>query len=65
MNVERNYTPLKEAKSAFETTCIQQALEDNGYQLRKAAEALDIHYSALLSKMKQKGIKRGVSKYEY
>ena len=58
MNVERNYTSLKEAKSAFETKCIQQALEDNSYRLRKAAEALDIHYSALLNKMKNKGIKK-------
>ena len=64
MNVERNYTPLKEAKSAFETKCIQQALENNNYRLRKAAEALDIHYSALLNKMKKKGIKREVSSYE-
>ena len=64
MNVERNYTPLKEAKSAFETKCIQQALEDNGYRLRKAAEALDIHYSSLLNKMKVKGIKREGYRYE-
>lgn len=64
MNVERNYTPLKEAKSAFETKCIQQALEDNNYRLRKAAEALDIHYSALLNKMKKKGLKREISSHE-
>ena len=64
MNVERNYTPLKEAKSAFETQYIQKALKENDYRLRKAAEALDIHYSALLSKMKNKGIKREVSSYE-
>ena len=64
MNVEPNYTPLKEAKSAFETQCIQQALQDNGYRLRKTAEALDIHYSALLNKMKKKGIKREVSRHE-
>ena len=54
MNVDSNYTPLKEAKSAFETKCIQQALKDNDYCLRKAAEALDIHYSALLNKTKKK-----------
>ena len=64
MKVERNYTSLKEAKSAFETRCIQQALEDNGYRLRKAAEALDIHYSALLNKMKTKRIKRKVFSHE-
>ena len=64
MDVERNYTPLKEAKSAFETQCIQKALKENDYRLRKAAEALDIHYSALLNKMKQKGIKREVSRHE-
>ena len=64
MNVEPSYTSLKEAKSAFETQCIQKALRDNGYRLRKAAEALDIHYSALLNKMKKKGIKREVCRYE-
>ena len=64
MNVDSNYTPLKEAKSAFETKCIQQALKDNDYRLRKAAEALDIHYSALLNKMKKKGLKREISSHE-
>ena len=64
MNVEHIYTPLKEAKNAFETQYIQKALKENDYRLRKAAEALDIHYSALLSKMKNKGIKREVSRHE-
>ena len=64
MSVEHIYTPLKEAKNAFETQCIQRALKENDYRLRKAAEALDIHYSALLNKMKEKGIKREVSRYE-
>ena len=64
MSVEHIYTPLKEAKNAFEIQCIQRALKENDYRLRKAAEALDIHYSALLNKMKEKGIKREVSSYE-
>ena len=64
MSVEHIYTPLKEAKNAFETQCIQRALKENDYRLRKAAEALDIHYSALLNKMKNKGIKKEVSSYE-
>ena len=64
MSVEHIYTPLKEAKNAFETQCIQRALKENDYRLRKAAEALDIHYSALLNKMKKKGIKREISSYE-
>ena len=64
MSVEHIYTPLKEAKNAFETQCIQRALKENDYRLRKTAEALDIHYSALLNKMKNKGIKREVSRHE-
>ena len=64
MSVEHIYTPLKEAKNAFETQCIQKALKENDYRLRKAAEALDIHYSALLNKMKKKGIKWEVSRHE-
>ena len=64
MSVEHIYTPLKEAKNAFETQCIQRALKENDYRLRKAAEALDIHYSALLNKMKNKGIKKEASSYE-
>ena len=47
---------LKSAKNDFETAYIQQAITDNGCRLRKAAEALDIHYSALLTKIKSKGI---------
>ena len=35
---------------------IEQAIEANDCRLRKAAEALDIHYSALLTKMKRNGI---------
>ena len=47
---------LKSAKHDFETAYIQQAIEANDCRLRKAAEALDIHYSALLNKMKRNGI---------
>ena len=47
---------LKSAKHDFETAYIQRVIEANGFRLRKAAEALDIHYSALLTKIKAKGI---------
>ena len=47
---------LKDAKSTFEKAYIEQAIEANNCRLRKAAEALDIHYSALLTKMKRNGI---------
>ena len=47
---------LKSAKHNFEKAYIQQVIEDNDSKLRKAAEALDIHYSALLTKIKAKGI---------
>jgi len=47
---------LKSAKHDFEKAYIQQVIEDNDCKLRKAAEALDIHYSALLNKIKAKGI---------
>jgi len=51
-----NKQSLKSAKQDFEKAYIQQVIEDNDCRLRKAAEALDIHYSALLSKIKHKGI---------
>ena len=47
---------LKDAKNNFEKAFIEQAIEANDCRLRKAAEALDIHYSALLTKMKRNGI---------
>ena len=47
---------LKSAKHDFEKAYIQQVIKDNDCRLRKAAEALDIHYSALLTKIKHKGI---------
>ena len=47
---------LKDAKTNFEKAYIEQAIEANDCRLRKAAEALDIHYSALLNKMKRNGI---------
>jgi len=47
---------LKSAKHDFEKAYIQLVIEDNDCRLRKAAEALDIHYSALLNKIKAKGI---------
>ena len=48
---------LKKAKTDFENDYIRQAIEANNCRLRKAAEALDIHYSALITKMKRNGIK--------
>ena len=48
---------LKKAKTDFENAYIRQAIEANDCRLRKAAEALDIHYSALIMKMKRNGIK--------
>lgn len=47
---------LKQAKTDFENAYIRQAIEANDCRLRKAAEALDIHYSALVTKMKRNGI---------
>ena len=47
---------LKSAKHDFETAYIQRVIEANDFRLRKAAEALDIHYSALMNKIKTKGI---------
>ena len=47
---------LKKAKTDFENAYIRQAIEANDCRLRKAAEALDIHYSALITKMKRNGI---------
>ena len=47
---------LRSAKHDFETAYIQRVIEANDYRLRKAAEALDIHYSALMNKIKTKGI---------
>ena len=46
---------LKDAKTNFEKAYIEQAIEANDCRLRKVAEALDIHYSALLTKMKRNG----------
>ena len=48
---------LKKAKTDFENAYIRQAIEANDCRLRKAAEALDIHYSALIAKMKRNGIR--------
>ena len=48
---------LKKAKTDFENAYIRQAIEANDCRLRKAADALDIHYSALITKMKRNGIR--------
>lgn len=57
-----NKQSLKSAKKDFEKAYIQQVIEDNDCRLRKAAEALDIHYSALMNKIKTKGIAINKSK---
>ena len=56
MQSQTNSQSLKAAKHDFEKAYIQQVIKDNDCRLRKAAEALDIHYSALLTKIKHKGI---------
>ena len=56
MQSHTNNQSLKATKYDFEKAYIQQVIEDNDCRLRKAAEALDIHYSALLTKMKRNGI---------
>tara|TARA_E500000081_G_scaffold139006_1_gene154866 strand:+ start:458 stop:664 length:207 start_codon:yes stop_codon:yes gene_type:complete len=56
MQSHTNSQSLKAAKHDFEKAYIQQVIEDNDCRLRKAAEALEIHYSALLTKIKAKGI---------
>ena len=56
MQSQINSQSLKAAKHDFEKVYIQQVIEDNDCRLRKAAEALDIHYSALLTKIKHKRI---------
>ena len=47
---------LKSAKHDFETAYIQQVIEANGFKLRNAAEALDIHFTVLMNKTQTKGI---------
>ena len=56
MQSQTNSQSLKAAKHDFEKAYIQQVIEENDFRLRKAAEELDIHYSALLTKIKAKGI---------
>jgi DNA-binding NtrC family response regulator len=51
-----NKQSLKPAKNAFDTAYIQQVTKANGFKFRRAAEALDIHSSALMNKIKTKGI---------
>lgn len=47
---------LKEARLRFEKDYIKAALHANGCNLRKTAEALDMHYSNLILKLKRLGI---------
>ena len=41
---------------------INDALQDNKFSIRKTAEALDLHYSALHKKMKDLGIPKTTKK---
>lgn len=47
---------LKEARLRFEKDYITTALHAHGCNLRKTAEALDMHYSNMLLKLKRLGI---------
>ena len=47
---------LKEARLRFEKDYIKAALHAHGGNLRKTAEALDMHYSNMLLKLKRLGI---------
>jgi transcriptional regulator with PAS, ATPase and Fis domain len=47
---------LKSAKHDLETAYIRQVFEANDFRSGRAAKALDIHYSALIKKIKTKGI---------
>ena len=53
-----NYGSLREAKEQFEIMFINDALQDNKFNIRKTAEALDVHYSALHKKMKDLGMSK-------
>ena len=53
-----NNLSLREAKEHFEIMFINDALQDNKYNMRKTAEMLNIHYSALHRKMKYLGINK-------
>ena len=51
-----NQGSLKEAREKFEIMFINDALQDNKFSIRKTAEALNLHYSALHKKMKDLGM---------
>ena len=53
---------LREAKEQFEIMFINDALQDNKFSIRKTAQALDVHYSALHKKMKDLGIPKATKK---
>ena len=57
-----NYGSLREAKEQFEIMFINDALQDNKFSIRKTAQALDVHYSALHKKMKDLGIPKKTKK---
>ena len=48
---------LKDARLRFEKDYIKAVLHAHGCNLRKTAEALDMHYSNMLLKLKRLGIK--------
>ena len=53
---------LKEARLRFEKNYIKVALHAHGCNLRKTAEALDMHYSQLLFKIKKLNLNLSQSK---
>ncbi len=57
-----NHGSLREAKEQFEIMFINDALQYNKFSIRKTAEALDVHYSALHKKMKDLGIPKTTKK---
>ena len=57
-----NQGNLKEAREHFEIMFINDALQDNKFSIRKTAEALNLHYSALHKKMKDLGIPKTTKK---
>ena len=50
------HNKIREAKEQFEIMFINDALEENEYDLRKTAEDLNIHYSNLHRRMRLLGM---------
>jgi|AACY02.7.fsa_nt_gi Response regulator containing CheY-like receiver, AAA-type ATPase, and DNA-binding domains len=50
------HNKIRKAKEQFEIMFINDALEENEYDLRKTAEDLNIHYSNLHRRMRSLGM---------